>query len=139
MAHWHEVRPRGLRDNAYLVLKKEDKQLHFRDITKLIGELPDSSGAVLSESVHNELIRNDNFVLIGRGIYALKEWGYNPGTVREVIADVLRTSKSPLTKDQVLKKVLKQRNVKESTVFLNLQNKEYFSKDKKGRYAIAKS
>jgi len=139
LAHWPEVRPRGLRDNAYLVLKKEDKPLHFRDITKLIGELPDSSGEVLSESVHNELIRNDNFVLIGRGIYALKEWGYNPGTVREVIADVLRTSKSPLTKDQILKKVLKQRDVKESTVFLNLQNKEYFSKDKKGRYTVAKS
>ncbi len=139
LAHWPEVRPRGLRDNAYLVLKKEDKPLHFRDITKLIGELPDSSGAVLSESVHNELIRNDNFVLIGRGIYALKEWGYNPGTVREVIADVLRTSKSSLTKDQILKKVLKQRDVKESTVFLNLQNKEYFSKDKKGRYTVAKS
>jgi len=139
LAHWPEVRPRGLRDNAYLVLKKEDKPLHFRDITKLIGELPDSSGEVLSESVHNELIRNDNFVLIGRGIYALKEWGYNPGTVREVIADVLRTSKSPLTKDQILKKVLKQRDVKESTVFLNLQNKEYFSKDKKGRYSSVRT
>jgi len=139
LANWPEVKPRGLRDNAYLVLKKEGRPLHFRDIAELIGKLPNSSGKVLPESVHNELIRNENFVLIGRGIYALKEWGYTPGTVREVITDILRSSKKSLTKDEVLKKVLAKRNVKESTVLLNLQNREYFSKDKKGKYTLAKS
>ncbi|MBU3918949.1 hypothetical protein KKC63_03555 [Patescibacteria group bacterium] len=138
LASWPEVRPKGLRDNAYLVLKKEEKPLHFRDITELIGKLPASSGGVLSESVHNELIRNENFVLIGRGIYALKEWGYEPGTVREVISEVLKSAKKPLKKDEIFKKVLKQRDVKESTVLLNLQNKKYFDKDKQGRYTIAK-
>ena len=113
--------------------------MHFRDITELIGKLPNNSGGVLPESVHNELIRNDNFVLIGRGIYALKEWGYEPGTVREVISEVLKSAKKPLKKDEIFKKVLKQRDVKESTVLLNLQNKKYFDKDKQGRYTIAKS
>jgi hypothetical protein len=40
--------------------------------------------------VHNELIRNKDFVLVGRGIYALKEWGYEPGTVSHVIEAILK-------------------------------------------------
>jgi len=136
LAHWPEVKPKGLKDKAYLVLKKEGEPLHFKDIAKSISKLPGVNTEVLPESVHNELIRNEKFVLIGRGIYALKEWGYSPGTVRDVIAEILK--KEPLTKEKIVEKVLEQRNVKESTILLNLQNRKYFEKNKQGKYTLAK-
>jgi hypothetical protein len=97
------------------------------------------SKKVLPESVHNELIRNNRFVLVGRGIYALTEWGYEPGTVKEIIANVLKKSKKPLSKKEIVKKVFEQRQVKENTILLNLQDEELFEKDKKGKYSLAKS
>lgn len=139
LAVWPEVRPRGLKDSAYLVLKQQERPLHFREIAEFISQLPTASGKVLPESVHNELIRNDNFVLIGRGTYALKEWGYQPGTVKEVIKNVLKQAKKPLAKEEIVKKVLEQRKVKESTVLLNLQDKKQFRKNRRGKYGLIRS
>jgi len=136
LAYWPEVKPRGLKDNAYLVLKKEANPLHFKEIAQKIGELSNSKENILPESVHNELIRNDNFVLIGRGIYALREWGYKPGTVKEVIKDILKKANKQLSKDEVIKKVLEQRNVQESTVALNLQDKKLFKSNEQGKYSL---
>jgi len=87
-------------------------------------------------TVHNELIKDPRFVLVGRGLYGLKEWGYEPGVVKDIILKVLQKSKKPLSKEEVFKGVLEQRIVKENTIFLNLQNKNYFSKDSQGRYTI---
>ena len=87
-------------------------------------------------TVHNELIKDSRFVLVGRGLYALKEWGYEPGVVKEVIAKVLRAEDKPLTKEEVFQKVLKQRLIKENTILLNLQDKSCFFKDEAGRYTI---
>jgi DNA-directed RNA polymerase delta subunit len=139
LSQWPEVNPRGLKDKAYLVLKTRNAPLHFTQIAELIGKLPMVSKKVLPESVHNELIRNNRFVLVGRGIYALTEWGYEPGTVKEIIANVLKKSKKPLSKKEIVKKVFEQRQVKENTILLNLQDEELFEKDKKGKYSLAKS
>jgi len=121
-----------------LVLKREGKPMHFTEIAKLIGKLPSVSRDILPESVHNEVIRNNRFVLVGRGIYALKKWGYESGTVKEIIVNILKKSKKSLSKEEVIEKVLEQRQVKESTVALNLQNKKLFEKDKKGKYSLLK-
>jgi len=126
---WPEVRPKGLKDQAYLVLKRNGKPMHFKNIAKEIEKLPFMDKKILPESVHNELIRNERFVLIGRGLYALTEWGYKPGTVKDVLIEILRGSKG-MTREQLVKKVLEQRDVKESTVTLNLQDKKIFKKDK---------
>ena len=91
------------------------------------------------QTIHNELIRNDNFVLIGRGIYALKEWGYNGGQVKDVILEILKNTKEPLTKEQVISLVSEKRIVRESTILLNLQNKKMFSKNSSGKYTIRES
>lgn len=123
---WPEINPRGIKDKAFLVFKKMQKPLHFSIVANLIA------GANL-QTVHNELIRDARFVLVGRGIYALKEWGYSPGQVKDVIFAVLK-EKGPLAKEDVLKKVLEQRQVKENTILLNLSNKKYFLKDPNGRY-----
>jgi len=129
LKYWPEINPRGVKDKAYLAFKKTGKPLHFSEVTRLID------GAMV-QTVHNELIRDSRFVLVGRGIYALAEWGYEQGQVKDVISRILKEAKKPLTKEEILNQVLKQRLVKENTVFLNLSNKNYFFKDSKGRYAV---
>jgi hypothetical protein len=129
LREWPEINPRGIKDKAYLIFKKTGKPLHFTDVTKLI------EGA-LKQTVHNELIRDRRFVLVGRGIYALSEWGYMPGQVKDVISKVLSDAKKPMAKQEILDKVLKQRIVKENTILLNLSNKNYFSKNSQGEYTV---
>jgi hypothetical protein len=129
LREWPEINPRGVRDKAYLVFKELQKPLHFTEVARLI------KGANLA-TVHNELIRDERFVLIGRGIYALREWGYEPGEVKDIILKILKEERRPLTKEEILEKIKKQRIVKPNTVFLNLSNKEYFERDENGRYRI---
>jgi len=137
LKNWLEVNPRGIKDKAYLVLKKKEEPLHFTAIASLIGTMPFSKlRKVHTATVHNELIKDPRFVLVGRGLYALKEWGYEPGVVKDIIVKSLKQAKRPLTKEEVLTEVLKQRFVKENTVVLNLQNKSYFVRDEKGRYNV---
>jgi hypothetical protein len=131
LREWPEINPRGIKDKIYLILKREKKPLHFKETARLINWLP--------QTVHNELIRDPRFVLVGRGIYGLKEWGYSPGPVLDVICQVLREAKRPLSKEEVIKRVLSQRMVKENTILLNLSNKDYFLKNSQGKYVIKKS
>jgi hypothetical protein len=133
---WPEINPKGVRDKAYLVLKRAGRPMHFAEITQKINELPFTRKSVLAESVHNELIRSPLFILVGRGIYALSEWGYEPGTVKDIIIKVLKEAKEPLPKEVVVEKVLSQRQVKENTILLNLQDKTYFIRTSEGRYYL---
>lgn len=87
---------------------------------------------VLPQTVHNELIKDARFVLVGRGTYALSEWGYKPGTVKDVMVQVLRENGNSMDKEEIIKKTLDQRQVKESTILLNLQDRNHFEKDKGG-------
>lgn len=132
---WPEVNPRNIKDKAYLILKKSEKPLHFSEIYSSINKDEDTKD-VLLQSVHNELIRNPEFILIGRGIYALKEWGYKPGWVKDILVDTIKTSKKGCTKAQLIDAVLKQRQVKESTILLNLSDKKIFDRDNKGNYTL---
>ncbi len=133
---WIEINPRGIREKAYLVLKKTEKPLHFREIASLIKtSLFSGKKDVHTATVHNELIKNNNFVLVGRGLYALKEWGYEPGVVKDVISNVMSSGEA-LSKEEILERVLKKRVVKEHTIFLNLQDKKRFIKDKDGKYKV---
>ena len=130
LREWPEVNPRRVKDKAYLTLKHSQEPLHFTQVASLMEW-------DCVETVHNELIKDDRFVLVGRGIYALREWGYEPGTVKEVIADIIRKFNQPLPKEKIVEKVLQQRRVQINTIMLNLQNKKYFVKKSKG-YTIRK-
>lgn len=139
LAIWPEIKPRGARDIAYLMLKKTGQPLHFRDIADKANNLPNSflpKKKTLPQTVHNELIRDPQFILVGRGVYGLKEWGYQTGTVREVIKAILVKSKEPLGRQDILQQVLRQRMVQPNTIFLNLNNKKHFQKDEQGRYGL---
>lgn len=128
LSDWPEINPRGVKDKAYLVFKKLGKPLHFNEAAKLI------EGALV-QTVHNELIKDPRFVLVGRGIYALKEWGYTPGQVKDVISKILKEN-GPLTQSEILERVLRQRLVRENTILLNLSNKKHFLRNSQGKYKI---
>ena len=124
---------RGVRDYAYLVMKKNGSPMHFREVAEAITETFDKKAH--AATTHNELIKDDRFVLVGRGMYGLKEWGYKAGVVKDVIADMIR-DRGPLSKEEIIDGVLKERYLKENTILVNLSNKDYFKKNKEGKYDI---
>lgn len=134
MTHSSNIKTKGVRDYAFLVIRKHGSPIHFRDVAKQIETLFSKKAHVAT--THNELIKDKRFVLVGRGLYALAEWGYSPGVVRDVIKNILEKH-GPLTKDEVIGKVMKERYVKENTIAVNLQNPKYFKHDKEGRYSVA--
>lgn len=141
LIHWPEIKPRGVKDRAFLAFKKHGKPLHFTDVAKMIDKLEfnQPNKKTYAQTVHNELIKDGRFVLVGRGTYALSEWGYTPGTIKEVITKVLQTKTEPTCKDEIVKEVLAQRMVAKNTVLMNLNNKNHFAKDEKGNYFIRKT
>jgi DNA-directed RNA polymerase delta subunit len=135
LTSWPTVVPKRIRDKVYLILQKTNKPMHFREITDAIN-LAYPGKPVLSRTVHNELIGDGRFVLVGRGIYGLKEWGYQPGVVSDVVVKILKAVGRPMSVDEIIEAVLKDRQVKRNTVVANLQNKKLFRKAGKGMYAL---
>ena len=133
---WPEVNPKSIRDKTYLVLARHGRPLHFSDIAHHVRGLGTNKRNVTVQAVHNELIKDQRFILIGRGIYALAEWGYTPGTVAEIIASVLRDEPNPLHKDEIVRRVLMKRQVKTTTIILNLQEKDQFVRTAKATYGL---
>jgi len=131
-----EIAPTNSGEKALMLFKNVNKPLHFKEVANYLNSeihqdiyfYPGWQKKVNPQTVHNELIKNKDFVLIGRGVYALKKWGYEPGTVKDIIIDILSKSKKPLSYKEISEKVLKVRQVKPMTIFVNLQNKEYFRK-----------
>ena len=113
--------------------------MHFNEIAAAIKDSSFKRKDVTTQAIHNELIKDKRFVLIGRGIYALKEWGYKKGTVSDIIAQVLREAGEPLHRDEIVKRVLQSRFVKETTILLNLQGKPQFKRVAKATYTLAET
>lgn len=137
LVKWPMVNPKNIRDKIYVILFEKGKPMHFNDIAKAIKDSDFKRKDVTTQAIHNELIKDGRFVLIGRGIYALKEWGYEKGTVADIITEVLKKAKEPLHRDEIVKRVLKSRHVKETTILLNLQGKNQFKRVAKATYALA--
>lgn len=133
LTRWKILNPKTLKDKAIYVMKKEKVPMHFIEISNKISEYLGES--VKINTIHNELIRNEEFILIGRGIYALKEWGFKPGTVLDVILDILAKNGGPMNTEEIIKRVLKVRNVKKTTIYMNLQNKKAIERVGRNFYA----
>ncbi len=141
--HWghsdsREVNPKTINDKIYLVLKNNGKPMHYEDISKNINMTAFDGKAVNTATVHNELILDDKYVLVGRGLYALKEWGYTKGTVADIISNILEKAKTPLTKKEIAEKVMEQRLVKKTTIDLALMNKKRFERITGNKYQLVK-
>ncbi len=134
---WSEIKPKDVGDKAYLVMKHHGKPEHYSVITELINKQGLDKRTAYKETVHNKLIKDKRFVLVGRGIYALTEWGYKPGVVSDIIKEVLTEAKKPLTRDEIIEAVMKRRIVKKNTILVGLSNRKLFSKVGKNLYGIA--
>jgi hypothetical protein len=134
---WKEVKPKDVGDKAYLVMKHNKKPEHYSSITDMINKSKFDERTAYKETVHNELIKDPRFILIGRGIYALSEWGYKSGVVSDVILEILKSANQPLAKEKIIEEVLKRRVVKKNTILVGLSNKKFFKKVGKNSYALA--
>ncbi|HSX25204.1 MAG TPA: HTH domain-containing protein [Candidatus Andersenbacteria bacterium] len=134
---WAETSPRGVGDKAFAVLRRHAKPAHFREITEMINAAGFDHKKANPQTVHNELIKDGRFVLVGRGLYGLKEWGFIAGTVADVLTSILKESGKPMSKDDLVQSVLKQRMVKKNTILLSLQNNKKFKKTEHDLYALA--
>ncbi|MBR3256528.1 hypothetical protein IKG10_02580 [Candidatus Saccharibacteria bacterium] len=137
LSKWPSVNPKNIRDKIYVILKMKHEPMHFSEIAREIKESNFKRKNVTVQAIHNELIKDSRFVLIGRGIYALSNWGYKKGTISEIITSILEKSDHPLTREEIVKQVLRVRRVKETTILLNLQNKKLFKKVERNLYTLA--
>lgn len=136
LSHWEEITPKTARAKAYLILRKHGKPMHFRDISHTINTIGFDKKPVYAQTIHNELIKDNRFVLVGRGMYGLTEHGFFPGTAKDVIKQVL-VDNGPLAQHDVVRLVSSQRFLKENTILLNLQNKKHFKRLDNGTYHVA--
>jgi thioredoxin reductase len=112
-------------------MRRNGSPMHFKEVADSISKTFNKK--VHYATCHNELIKDPRFVLVGRGMYALSEWGYKAGIAREVIRDILKRD-GPLSKEEVVKRVNKERYFKTNTILVNLVNQKYFKKNKSGLY-----
>ena len=129
---WSIINPLNARDKAYFLMKYYlKKPVHFKALTHELKEndvfvtnqaVNKQRKEVSVQTVHNELIKDPRFVLVGHGHYALTEWGYKPGVIQDVIATILQTSNKPLTEEEIIAKVKLQRMAKDNTIKFNLRN-----------------
>ena len=135
MHTWREIKPKTINDKIYLVLKNHSKPVHFAEIASLINKINFDNKKANAATVHNELILDEKYVLVGRGLYGLKEWGYKDGTVSDVIEEILKREENPMSRDEIIDSVLEKRMVKKATIILALMNKDKFGKAE-GKYTV---
>lgn len=133
VAESSNVKVKGMRDYAYLAIKKHGSPMHFTEVSKAISDF--FGKYAHTATCHNELIKDPRFVLVGRGLYALSEWGYTSGVVKDVIAEIIK-KQGPITKENIIEKVRKERYIKDNTIIVNLQNRNYFKVNKDGEYSL---
>lgn len=138
LSDWRSVNPKRMRDKIYLVLLKYGQPMHYRQIAEKINEEVFDKKIAHPATVHNELILDKRCVLVGRGIYALAEWGYKPGVIADVITEVLAENGSPMAKQEIVEEVLKRRKVKEGSISLTLSDKNLYEKTRDGKYTLRK-
>ncbi|MDD5731647.1 MAG: sigma factor-like helix-turn-helix DNA-binding protein [Patescibacteria group bacterium] len=135
LTSWSWVKPRTIRDKIFFVLSKKNEPMHFSEIATAIEQSSFDNKKATIQTIHNELISDNRFVLVGRGLYALNNWGFEGGTVEGVIEKVLK-DKAPLDQNSVVEEVMKKKKVKKATILINLQNSPKFKKTSEG-YILA--
>ncbi len=136
---WPEINPVGSNDRAYVLLDHLQRPVHFKDLAKMLEEyqnypfLPKLESKfwqkkVCVQTVHNELIKDKRFVLVGRGIYALEKWGCQENNIKEIIKNILFFAQKPLSLETIIFEVKKRKIAKDRTILLNLSDKKIFRK-----------
>lgn len=134
--NWREIKPKTINDKIYLVLKNSGQPMHFAEIADRINQVAFDSKIANAATVHNELILDSKYVLVGRGLYGLKEWGFKKGNVADVVEEILMQNEEPLTREEIIEKVLDKRMVKKATIVLALMNRDKFGRVEGGKYIV---
>ncbi|MBU0722461.1 hypothetical protein KKA93_03335 [Patescibacteria group bacterium] len=133
---WREIKPRTINDKIYLILKNSGKPMHFSEIADRINKISFDKKKANAATVHNELILDEKYILVGRGLYGFQEWGYQKGAVADVIEKILAESEQSLSREEIINKVLTQRIVKKATITLALTDRNKFEITADGKYKI---
>ena len=133
------IKPRGIKDQLHLVFQKVGQPLHFSEAVKIIEGNNYWPKPLNIHTVHNELIKDGRFVLVGRGIYALREWGYLGGTVKDALERILSASKRSLSFEEIASQVKKELRVKDETIKFNLKRFPQFQLLPDGRWTLKKN
>lgn len=128
LTSWRHINPRSIRDCITIIMKEHKKPLHFTDIMNKITEEFPNRREVTPQASHNELIRHDEFVLLGRGLYGLKEWGMAAGTVCDLLRAVLTENGGTMKRKDIIEAVLAKRDVRTGTISLSLQKYPFFER-----------
>ncbi len=136
VSDWREIRPKTINDKIYLILKNSGKPMHFAEVSEMINKINFDGKKANAATVHNELILDEKYILVGRGLYGLKEWGYQKGAVADVILKIMSEAGVPMSREEIVNKVLEQRIVKKTTVNLALMNRDKFEIVSDGKYRL---
>ena len=136
---YEDVNPRTMKLKIKHVLMKEWKALHFEEIAKKVKEYFQLD-SIKVPTIHNELVKNKEFINVWMWTYWLNSWGYNWENTVEAIKTILKKAWRPMKTSEIAKEVLKERLVKEVTILLVLQkHSEFFERVGKWLYQIRKS
>ena len=128
LATWRHINPKSIKDKIMIIFRREGEPMHFSDVANRVLDEFSAKKAVTRQAIHNELIRHDEFVLVGRGLYGLKEWGMVSGTVKEVIRKVLMENGGAMKRQDIIKAVQQKRDIRLGTISLNLQKYPFFKR-----------
>jgi len=130
------INPKTVSDKVLYILEETKQPMHFAEIAEAIGKRRFDKKSINKSTVHNELIANDKFVLIGRGIYAMKKWGYRDGTLEEMIIEFLKNKNVPQKTSDIIDYIGRERTVKRNTILVNLAKSKLIEKSKSGSYTV---
>ena len=136
LTNWPEVNPKNIRDKVMVIMSDHGKPMHFSEIADAIAKSSFKRNTVTRQAIHNELIKDSRFILVGRGLYGLEQWGYKKGTLTEIITKILKEEGAPLHREEIIRRVLKQRHIREATILLTLQNNKSFKRVSKAQYDL---
>jgi hypothetical protein len=121
------IEPRCLKDKIYLILENTKRIMHFREIYQKLNEFKtfnDLSPSWLKDynlnSIRNELIKHQEFVLVKRGTYGLRKWGLIPGTAKELLHHILKERKK-ISKEKLWQILSSQKQIKKSSFYIYLK------------------
>lgn len=128
-----EIKLNTLAGYITVILRIAQKPLHFTEISEKISEV--RGAPCHQESCHNELVRREDFVLVGRGMYALRDLGYRSGTVADIVAEILKEN-GPMTRPLIIASLKKERIVKDQSIISALNNSGRFGKNENKEYFL---
>lgn len=125
---WRHINPRSIKDKIMIIFRESGKPLHFTEVVNQVLSDFSAKKMVTHQAIHNELIRHDEFVLVGRGMYGLQEWNIPSGTVCDLIIQVLNENGGPMKRQEIINAVLEKRDIRVGTISLNLQKYDFFER-----------